>query len=292
MAEMPGVNKAGRNLGKGTVSKARRLRRAHLQQPKSPERNSWGDDGWDDGDWWGGGWWEEQWWGDDWTGPWKDEWENWGWRGVRLKSKSPTPSRSSTPSRSPSNRGRKRDSRKGRPSSEDGRGERRLEKISEESNSSLEPLARGKKPRQRSVSSSSSWGGVKVWKKKEMLEKERAAWHQEHEKKQHHQLEAEKKEAEGHQEAAIKKEVQDTPAKGSKETTPDKGASSSEQGTTPEKGATPEKGISPKEEPTKEEAPQEEAQSTPEKGKMAVMIDFHNTLSVRDCIPPPKSCCC
>ena len=75
-----GLNKAARALGKGTTSKARQAKRAHLQ-PGASQSQDHGDDWHQDDGWDGGyqhGWSDDPWRRDD-DGWWNNSWERGGW---------------------------------------------------------------------------------------------------------------------------------------------------------------------------------------------------------------------
>ena len=310
------LNKAARTLGKGTTSKARQARRAHLQPGATQDQHQndgqndgWdnddgsSDDGWGQGgwhqadDWHQAGWSQGGWYHGDWDdGPWKRDvawWEN-SWE--RAADDSPPPGlHLELKSVSPGNRGRnkKRRGRRGASSSSSPGGWNRdramgLPSISEPDFSGSATPEKGKRQRQRSnsQSNSESWVSVatsnmssKVWRKKAAeVEAERQAWLDAKEKKPLHKEASEKRDA---GEAAASCSNKGAPEKGdsSKENTSEKGEPSKEN--TSEKGEPSKENTSEKGEPSKE--------NTSEKGdggkdevkpqKKHLMVDYHKTLA-------------
>ena len=315
----PSLNKAGRAFGKGTTSKARQLKRLHLQQgphpPQQQERDGWSDDD-DDHSWergrgsWEGGrtswerdggstWWEDSSWQRGWEeGPYNREWgwQSWGWEEestpIRLKSKSPTPT--------PRNRARKRSSeRRGdkqdiESSDEDDRWDRdreldlprrgRLSEIREGDEEYPVTLERGKKARQRSSSNTSnvSLMGVKIWRKKEQ---ERQDWLDQNEKPMHHKQV--KQEIKQEKEEDEEDEEEDTPGVKDVKVCQEEKQNAPEMGKNPEETSSPDKapgmGSNSEEASSSDKKKEDGTTSTSEKRK--VMVDFHNTLEVGNVIP-------
>ena len=296
------LNKAARTLGKGTTSKARQARRAHLQpgvtQDQGNQNDGWdndddsSDDGWGQGgwhhgstqgdwhqaDWSQGGWYQGDW--DD--GPWKRDGEWWENSWEKDTDDSPPPGlHLELKSVSPGNRGRNKKRRGGRGASSSSPGgwnrdrAMGLPSISEPDFSGSSTPEKGKRQRQRSnsQSSSESWVSVattnksskKVWRTKAEVEAERQAWLDAKEKKPQHKEASEKRDA---GEAAASSTKKGATENGGS----NKGASDKVDS---EKGA-PEKGDSSKEN-TSEKGDGGKDEVKPEKKHL--MVDYHKTLA-------------
>eukprot|EP00435_Cladocopium_sp_Y103_P000214 s4807_g1.t1 len=315
-ASSPGMNKAARSFGKGTTSKARQARRAHLQaaatQPQGDDwqDDGWGDDGWEDqNDWQQADWSQDGWYQDGWdNGPWRREgdwWESSWERDTEEMSTSPPPGiHLQLRSVSPSDRGRnkKRRPRRGEsspsPLAWNRDRELGLPPISEPDYSGTSTPEKGKRQRQRSSSQSSSGTMVsvastnkagKIWRKKSEVEAERQAWLDQKEKKPHHREASEKREID--KEASEKREID-------KEASEKRGVHKEASEKREIHKEAPEKGGVHKEASEKREVGDEQASSSAKGSsstaaserrdgvkdevtaqKKHLMVDYHNTLS-------------
>lgn len=217
-AEIPGRNKAGRKVGKGTTSLKRqelRIGKERKTPAKEEETKEWGNS-WkrDDQGWWG--WWEQgSWGGHSWGGhSWKrdvrDDEEWWD-------------------SRPPRDESRSHSRRRRRSSSSSNSKSRGCSSSSSNKSRGCSPLPKG--PPSRSPSPLKK--GNKVWRKKEQ---ERQSWHD----MSQPSMEAIPEE----------KEVEED-----------------------------------KKEKEKEASSSSSSSGTLAKGKIRVMVDFHNTLEIGEVIP-------